>query len=557
MILEIENNEEENGISVIIDCSNSKMTVKGSNNGDKPDICTFKTGSFVDIRTIGPKQVFHFRIESNRSSGNGSGEARPEIVQVDPVDSQVDSSVTEPKIGAVSLLIESLRRSKEVRPKIIQDVDPADSQGNDTKVIKTESSVEAVPSLITAEEIAKEISEAVILKKDGIRILAALIERGSLRRKDLSGINVFISNIPRALKKLGEAGLIYYENDKKFIKPNFEKITVSCPWLYSKEIRTIVAESDFRLGRSVQYVLYLLCKYRNGLSHDIILNGVGFSKPGFYIVKRTMTGYDLIEVVGSGGKVIIFPKFSIDQIKENLANQQKQISTQEMVEASPVIPINTVEGFNIERLEGFVNMVKRGPPNVKLQTLSSQLKAGISDGKISKLLDAINERIEIEIVNIGTGEIMTSWELKYFRSKKFKSVVFENLEIRMRSSNLEEEDTKTKDVKEQEIVPVSGENLVEPEDDEITEEQKRENITKKIEGMITTPNLGSSHKVVLTILLDNYLSNNSFQMRVSDLIESSSRQNLEEAQVRVCFGGLQALRFIEKPNEIIELNIET
>jgi hypothetical protein len=73
--------------------------------------------------------------------------------------------------------------------------------------------------------------------------------------------------------------------------------------------------------------------------------------------------------------------------------------------------------------------------------------------------------------------------------------------------------------------------------------------------MIATPNLGDPHKIVLSILLDNYLSNSSLKMEVSNLIENAIKQNLGEAQVRGCFGGLQALKFIKKPNQIIELSI--
>ena len=560
MISKIKNNKEENGISVLIDCSSGEMIIRSGNNGDRPDVCTFKIGSFIDIIATGPEQVFHFRIESNGNSGNGIGEARPKIVQdVGPINSQVDSSdIGDIKIesspDAVSLLIESLGKgSGKTKSKIVQDTDSTNSEvdSNDIEVIKTESNIEDVLSSIATEETVKEISEAVILKKDGIRILVALIEKGILRRKDLSEIDVFVSNVPRAFKELNKFGLIFYDSNEKIIKPNFNRITVSCPWLYSKEIREIVAESKFRLGKAVQYTLYLLCKHRDGLSQDVILSSVGFSKSGFYVTKRTMVGYDLIEVVNNEEETTIFPKFSIGQVREDPVNNQ------EMESAEPMISVDTDEGFNREKLKSFVNMVKRGPPNVKLQTLSSQFKAGISDGKISKLLDAINEEIEIEIVNIGTGEIITFWEAEYFRSKEFKNIAFENLEIRIKNSNLEEKDVETKDVKEQEIIPVLTENLIESKDDnEITKEQERENIIKKIEGMIAIPNLGNPHKIVLTILLDNYSINNSLQMKVSDLVESANEQNLEEAQVRACFGGLQALKFIKRPSEIIELNIE-
>lgn len=551
MMSEIENNEKESGISVVIDCSNGKMTVEGSNNGDKPDIHTFETNSFIDIRTIGPKQVFHLRIESNGSSEDGNIETRPKIVQdISSVDSQADSSdiettKTDSGDGAVSLLIESLRK------------DPSSSgssqiDNNGTKTQETKPSIEDVLSSITAEKIAREISEAVILKKDGIRILIALIEKGSMRRRNMFRTDVFISNIPRALKELDKFDLIYYEDNKKLIKPNFEKIAVSCPWLYSKEIQEIVAKSDFKLGKAIQYVLYLFCKHRDGLSQDVILNVTGISESGFYVVKKRMVEYDLIEVVSDEKNIFISPKFSVDQTRGNLAISQEQIPIQETV-----ISVNTVEGFNREKLESFVNMIKRGPPAVRLQTLSSQFKAGISDGKITRLLDAINEKIEIEIVDIGTGETITSWDPKYFNSKKFKRVIFGNLEIRVKDSNLEEEDARTEDIKKQEVDSVLSTDPTEPEEvKEETEEQKRENVVKKIERMIATPNLGNSHKVVLSILLDNYLSNYSLKMEMSDLMENANKQKLREAQIRGCFGGLQALKFIKKPSDIIELNIE-
>jgi len=593
--------------------SKNKMTVKNSNNGNEPEIYTFGISGFVNIETKGTKQVVNFRIEPNGGSsghsGNGSEETELESVS-DDIQTGIELEVD-------------------------QNSDLVDNQEIGIGVEDNYDVSKTMLLPVTKEDIAKEIQDFVFLTKTGIRILVALTkkgEKGSLTRDEMRKAGIATSNISNILNGLFKSRLIYFDG-KKIIKPNLEKIAASCPWLYSEKIQDIVEiELDFRIGKSVQRVLYLSDKYSDGLSQKTIIDGTGLSKLALDSTIKTMTGYDLIKVINKNGEVIIVPNFFVNQTKKDLITSQElavtetapvqeaaeaeeqtvdfnidegnsatsqesivvkedsvqkvaeaeeltldtgekdsatsqepivvdTVPVQEIVKAEPIISINTTEGFNREKLESFVNMIKRGFLTVKLQTLSSQFKTGIKGGGISKLLDAINNEIEIEIVDTGTGEVITSWKPKYFKSKSFKSVVFENLEIRTKAINLEKKDIKMKDAEGQETNPILNVGQIGSENDngiskEEKKEQEREDTIGKIKRMIATPNLGISHKVVLSILLDNYLDNNSLKMEMSDLVENAHRQKLWGAQIKSCFGGLQALKFIKKPNKIIELNIK-
>ena len=580
MELGIGDNKEKHGISIVIDYPENIMTVKKSNNGNEPEIYTFEISGPVNIEAKGREQVFNFRIEPNGDSsdhsGNGSEETGPEAVNDD---ARVG---IEPRVGQNSDLVNSQKTG--VSARIESDI------------------VQAMPSFreVTTEEIREEISKFVFLTKTGIRILVALVEKeGSMTRNEIRETGIVVSNITNIFNGLFKLGLIYFDG-KEIIKPNLEKIAVSCPWLYSKKIQKIVkTKPDFKLGKSIQRVLYLSCKHPDGLYKNTIIDVTGMTEGGFNFPKRTMIEYDLIEVTYKGNKVIISPKFSVDQMGENsttskeatvveialapktvgaeeqtvdfntgkedlaisqepavidtvpvqevvgaeepmpdtdekdLATSQEPavvdtIPAQEIVKAEPMISINTVEGFNREKLESFVNTIRKGFPVVKLQTLSSQFKTGIKNGGITRLLNAIDKKVEIEVTNIKTGEIMTSWKQRHL-----KGIIFEDLEVRKKTNNLKDKDTETKDLEEQGITGdiktnnLSEEAVSKEEIIELTSEDK-ERLKKDMRRKAESEGFGEPFKNILDILVDSLPGG----MKLKDIIEEAEKKLMRKAQIK-------------------------
>ena len=620
----LETEYDGNGIDIIIDYVTGEMTIEKSNNGGEGEVYMLEIGDFVNIKTTGAQQNFHFSVISNGNSGNSvkedeketinddvSVETEPEIINngtSTEVESEVVSDDVPMEVGAkivddnvpieikpeivnddVSVETESETigdgTSTKAESEIIQNNDPADNQTSDDSIEAIETDPNSESDQPSVEEIREKDLDFVFLTKNGIRILAVLLGKMELKRDEINVTDVPSSNVSNALKELEESNLICYENNRRLIKPNLEKVSISCLWLYDSQIQKIVnSEFDFRFGRSVQNILHLLYNYPDGLYRDAITIGTSLSKPVFNKAIVTMERYGLIEVTGKRNETIIFPKFSANHVekdsiisqkpivvetdlanteesvadsdagREDLLISQRPTAVETVLDQEMTVAVNTAEGFNIEKLESFIGMILKGFSVVKVQTLSSQFKIRLKDGGITKLLDVINERIKIEVVNIKTREVMTSWKPK--RSKNadvyFEGIAFGNLEVRKKTDNLKEEDPE-----EEETVLVSGVDSTESvNDDIIREEQKKEDTVKKIREMIAEPNLGDSQKIVLTILLDNYLSNDSLKIGRDDLIDKASKRNLGKEQVKVCFGGLLALKHIKKPNEIIELNIE-
>ena len=616
MTLEVECDKTKKGIFITVDYHKGEMIIENNsgNNGDKPEVYTLEIGNFVSFETTGAEQNFHFKSESNGNSDDNLEDSVKEVeeeVVSDGVSTEVESEIinddvlikTESEIidDGTSVEIEPETISNDIpietEVEIAQDSNLADIQISDDSIetIETDPDQNAISS-VTIEELKGKDSEFVFLTRNEIRILAALLaEKEGLGRDEISTTDVSDSHIPNALKELEDSGLIYYENDGKLIKPNLEKASVSCLWLYDSKIQKIVrSDFSFRLGRSVQKVLHLLYNYPDGLCQDVIIASLGFSKPTFKNAIATMEGYGLIRVTGKRNETVIFPKFSANQAEKDLITSQKSvvaetdiveveesvansdadredlsisqrptavetISDQKVAtEAKSTAAINTAEGFNVKNFESYVDMIFKGSV-VKLQTLSSRFGVRLRDEGVTKLLNAIDKRIAIEVVNVRTGKIV-SWEPKQLKgiTVYFEGIAFGNLEIRRKANNSEEEDIKIKDSEEQGMTLALGVDSIESVNDEIIKgEQKKEDVVKKIKGMIATQNLGDPHKKVLTILLNNYLNNNSLKMEIDDLMDNASNQNLGEVQVRSCFGGLLALKFIKKPNKIIELNIKT
>ncbi|MCK4592007.1 MarR family transcriptional regulator [Candidatus Parcubacteria bacterium] len=607
--------EVESGTSILIDYSEGKITVENSN-GSEPESFIFEMGDFVDIRTIGTELISHFRIEPNGGCGDNSGNGS----------------------GETGLEVESEDVQTEIEPEISSGSDLIDNQETGASVGIKPNIVQVVPSFreVTAGEIAEEIRDVVTLKRNESRILTALVKGGSATRNEISEITgIVISNVSTSIVRLIKLGLVYYES-KKFIRPNPERVSVSCPWLYSKEIQEAIlnirpeADSKFGFGKHIEYILYLLCKHRDGLYKNTVIDGTGLKHLGLYNAEKILLKYNLIEVTGRGKKAIIFPKFSVSQIEENLAISQEPAITetdpvQEIAEAEEPT-VNTDKKESVISQEPIVIETVPDPKTVeikkatadfievKLLSLVSRIINGSSVGlhKISsdfgvkknserlvELLNVINKEVEIEIVEVDADEVTISWNQKYF-----KNIELENFLVRKFSGEqAKDERGQEEDTEEQEISPdlcvdsntgstesennniaTEGEQTkdkggleedkecieqkattddIKPDEPpinktmlkEVIEELKPEDIKKQIERMIATPNLGDPHKIVLSILLDNYLSNSSLKMEVSNLIENAIKQNLGEAQVRGCFGGLQALKFIKKPNQIIELSI--
>ncbi|MCK4800226.1 hypothetical protein KAS31_04580, partial [Candidatus Parcubacteria bacterium] len=222
-----------------------------------------------------------------------------------------------------------------------------------------------------------------------------------------------------------------------------------------------------------------------------------------------------------------------DTDEKDLATSQEPavvdtIPAQEIVKAEPMISINTVEGFNREKLESFVNTIRKGFPVVKLQTLSSQFKTGIKNGGITRLLNAIDKKVEIEVTNIKTGEIMTSWKQRHF-----KGIIFEDLEVRKKTNNLKDKDTETKDLEEQGITGdiktnnLSEEAVSKEEIIELTSEDK-ERLKKDMRRKAESEGFGEPFKNILDILVDSLPGG----MKLKDIIEEAEKKLMRKAQIK-------------------------
>ena len=518
----------------------------------------------------GTKLISHFRIESNGSgdnSGNGSGETGSEFVS-----------------GDIQTGIE---------PEISQDSDLVDSQKIDVSAQIEPGIVQAVSSFreVTVEEIRKEISEFVFLTKNEIRIIVALISarEKELKRGELGITNVADSNIPKALTRLEDLGLICYENNRELIKPNLERIAASYPWIYSKEIQEIVrTKPDFRLGRSVQKVLGLLHKFTDGLARNEIIDGIGLTRGGFVRSETTMKGYDLIKVTDRNGEAIIISNFSVGQIEEGPATSEettvtKTDLTQEKEQAGHDDSAGSADNNNQRTESGFVSReiksvarriksLPNGSDSLSLQHLSSQFGAG-KKGGLTELLNEINKITPIEILDVSSNKIITSWKPKDFKGIDFKDLRVRRFSGEQTNDHKDQKGPLDADAKggKQESYKGGQKRKQEAVNDDSNPDElsmkritfkkairevKPEDIKRRIEEMINYPNLGTNQKTILSILFKNHLDNNfSLEMKVSDLMKIAQEKKLGSEQVKVCFPSLQVLGFIEKPNENIKLKI--
>ncbi|MCK5475076.1 MAG: hypothetical protein KAI71_00655 [Candidatus Pacebacteria bacterium] len=585
MTLEVEYDGTENEISITIDYFESEITInKNSSNGDKPEIYTFEIDNIVNIKTIGADHNFHFRVESN---GNSDDSLRDSVEETEEetVSDDVSAEAESETIGdGTSAEVESEIISNDVpieaEIEIVQDSDPVDNQTSDDGVEAIETDPNSESDQPSVEEIREKDLDFVFLTKNGIRILAVLLRKMELKRDEINVTDVPSSNVSNALKELEESNLICYENNRRLIKPNLEKVSISCLWLYDSQIQKIVnSEFDFRFGRSVQNILHLLYNYPDGLYRDAITIGTSLSKPVFNKAIVTMERYGLIEVTGKRNETIIFPKFSANHVEKDsiisqkpivvetdLANTEESvadsdadredlltsqsptavetISDQEVVTgAKSTVAINTAEGFNIKNFESYISIILKGSSDVKLQTLSSRFGVKLRDEGITKLLNAIDKRIAIEVVNVRTGKIV-SWEPKHSKgiTVYFEGIAFGNLEVRKKTDNLKEEDSEkqeiTGDIK---IDDLSEETVLKEEAIELTSEDK-EGIKKDIKARADNMRMGEPFKNILYILIDNLPSG----VKLKDIIEEAENYSMRKAQIKPYLDILTRQGFVRK-----------
>ncbi|MCK4891584.1 MAG: hypothetical protein KAS78_02860, partial [Candidatus Pacebacteria bacterium] len=490
----------ENGTHISI--YGEKIEVKDANGEEK--IITFNKGNFFEIATIrkcdqglnsilvisegsiaeksiGKKMntkpkfyVTKTEINSQRKKSERVTKFRPLILANKTTDGQEIESGAKPSPEDVVAI-----KSETLLPKHLEDKTKERFTGS--QKIKP-SIIPASPSKITAKDIAEEIKSNSSLGINKIRILFHLIGAGReiVPKDELYEIeNISKFGIPAALRELFRSNLIDYSGNKSFIKlteSNHEKIRSFYPWLYEKRVQEIA--SKFNFPNSAQNILYLLCKYPEGLFRNIVIAGIGLGKPGYEHAKKLMDRYELFRTGGRGKNAVILPNFLGDQAEEDpagkinfIVKEKTEPSTDQTVsllkttveeiiissklsgnqtKGKPVTSENSavVKTSKIpeevksekptklinEKLRSFIERIKRGSVKVSISDLSSQFKVGIKAG-LTELLDRINKEIKIEIFDTSSGVVIISW-----KPKDFKNIVFENLAVRKKTRGSQTKD---------------------------------------------------------------------------------------------------------------------
>ena len=555
----------ENGTRISI--YGEKIEVKGVNGEEK--IITFNKGNFFEIATIGkcdqglnsilvisegsiaeksigkkmntkPKfYVTKTEGEINSQRKKSKTKFRPLILADKTTDGQEIESGAKPLPEDVVAI-----KPETLMPKYLEDKTKERLTGS--QKIKP-SIIPASPSKITAKDIAEEIKSNSSLGINKIRILFHLIGAGReiVPKDELYEIeNISKFGIPAALRELFRSNLIDYSGNKSFIKlteSNHEKIRSFYPWLYEKRVQEIA--SKFNFPKSVQYTLYLLCKYPNGLYQKTIYAGIGIEEQMFGILKRRMKEHELIEIKGRGEDTIILPNFLGNQTKEKSVTSGRS-DIVKIPKISEEVKSEKPTKLIDEKLRSFIKRIKAGSVEISVSDLSSQFHAKKSDGGLTELLDRINKEIKIEIFDTSSGVVIISW-----KPKDFKNIVFENLAVRKKTRGSQAKDKGGQKEADQAIESVKPLTAVVEDANEkkITQKEAR----KKIYSNLNYKGLGGLHKVLLGILLDNYPT----AMTIDVLQVIVKDKNLRSAQVGFCVEVLIILKFIEKKNKVISLNI--
>ncbi len=554
MVSEIKRNEIVRGIFITIDYSKNEVVVKDNNNGNEPESFIFEMGDFVDIRTIGTELISHFRIEPNGGCGDNSGN----------------------RSGETGLEVESEDVQTEIEPEISSGSDLINNQETGASVGIKPNIVQVVPSFreVTAGEIAEEIRNTVDLNKGEAKILAALFRsRGATKGEIHKMTGILYPDISVYLTRLIEELRLVYYGDKKIIKPNYEKIKSFFPWFFIVEIQKAISELSSKntnepklvFGKATPKIIHLLYKYPKGLTKKAIIDGTGLSFPLVSKAIESMVKKDLIKIEKKGIQVVIFPNFSVNQIVENpiISEEPAVIETDQVRETvedeEPTINLSTDDEdsttpqeptvietvpvpktvgdkelkskFNNERLLSLINRITKGS-SVQLHKISSE--HGVKKDKgLAELLDIINEKVAIELVETGTDKGIISWKQKYL-----EKIDLENFRVRKFSGERIDEGglEESKEHSNQEAVV----DNIKPDElpgnkaifeKKVIKEIKPEDIEGIREGIIRraeSKKLGGPFQNILNILVDNYPSS----MGIKELIEEAIKRSMTGSSVK-------------------------